>query len=125
MKSFRFDFNKGDFDMIDGKCQVVEDNELIKNAVEKLIRTELDKYPIYSGSEYGMPFHGWIYTQRDRELITIALSRELSERIPELIAGVKRVYDIDLAFDRRKVTVRFSVATEYTEKEEFETWAAF
>ena len=40
-------------------------------------------------------------------------------------AGVKRVYDIDLAFDRRGVTVRFSVATEYTEKEEFETWAAF
>lgn len=125
MKSFRFDFKKGDFDMTDGKGRIIKDRELIENAVEKLIRTEYDKYPVYSGSDYGMPFHGWIFTQRDRDLIKIALSRELSERIPELVAGVRRVYDISFDFERRGVTVRFSVATDYSEQEEFETWVTF
>lgn len=125
MKSFRFDFKKGDFDIIDGKAQMIEKNELIKQAVEKLLRTELDKYPIYKESNYGMPFHSWIYGQRDRELIKIALTRELSERIPELVEGVRRVYNLDFEFDRRGVRVRFSIATDYSEKEELDIWAAY
>ena len=124
MKSFGFDFKKGDFDIVDGKAQTIEKNELIKQAVEKL-RTEPHKYPIYKESNYGMPFHGWIYGQRDRELIKIALTRELSERIPELVDGVRRVYDLDFDFDRRGVRVRFSIATDYSEKEELDIWAAY
>lgn len=125
MKSFRFDFEKGDFVIVDGKAQMIEKNELIKQAVEKLLRTELYKYPIYKESNYGMPFHSWIYGQRDRELIKIALTRELSERIPELVEGVRRVYDLDFDFDRRGVRVRLSIATDYSEREELDVWAAY
>lgn len=125
MKSFGFDFKKGDFVIVDGKAQTIEKNELIKQAVEKLLRTELDKYPIYKESNYGMPFHGWIYGQRDRELIKIALTRELSERIPELVEGVRRVYDLEFDFDRRGVRVRLSIATDYSEREEIDVWAAY
>lgn len=125
MKNFRFDFKKGDFVIIDGKAQMIEKNELIKQAVEKLLRTELDKYPIYKESNYGMPFHSWIYGQRDRELIKIALTRELSERIPELVEGVRRVYDLEFDFDRRGVRVRLSIATDYSEREELDVWAAY
>lgn len=125
MKSFGFDFKKGDFEIIDGKAQTIEKNELIKQAVEKLLRTELDKYPIYKESTYGMPFHNWIYGQRDRELIKIALTRELSEHIPELVDGVRRVYNLDFEFDRRGVRVLLSIATDYSEKEELDIWAAY
>ena len=125
MKSFRFDFKKGDFVIIDGKAQTVEKNELIKQAVEKLLLTALDKYPIYKNTNYGMPFHNWIYGQRDRELIKIALTRELSEHIPELVEGVRRVYDLEFDFDRRGVRVRLSIATEYSESEEIDVWAAY
>lgn len=125
MKSFRFDFKKGDFVIVDGKAQMIEKNELIKQAVEKLLRTELNKYPIYKDSNYGMPYHSWIYGQRDRELIKIALTRELSERIPELVDGVRRVYDLEFDFDRRGVRVRLSIATDYSEREEIDVWAAY
>lgn len=125
MKSFGFDFKKGDFVIVDGKAQTIEKNEFIKQSVEKLLRTELDKYPIYKDTDYGMPFHGWIYGQRDRELIKIALTRELSERIPELVDGVRRVYNLEFDFDRRGVRVCFSIATDYSEKEELDIWAAY
>ena len=125
MKNFRFDFKKGDFVIVDGKAQMIEKNELIKQAVEKLLRTELNKYPIYKDSNYGMPYHSWIYGQRDRELIKIALTRELSERIPELVDGVRRVYDLEFDFDRRGVRVRLSIATDYSESEEIDVWAAY
>ena len=123
MTSFKFNFYSGDFDVADGKATKVSGQELIKNKIEKLLRTEYDRYPIYA--VYGMPFHNWIFGQRDRELIKLALSRELTERIPAQVEGVKQVYDINIDFDRRGAKVTFAVETIFTERDEVDTWIAF
>lgn len=123
MTSFKFDFNKGDFELVDGRVTKISDRELVANKIDKLLRTEFDKYPIYN--EYGMKYHSWIYTVRDRELISLALSRELSERIPRLTADVKRIYDISFEFERRGVKTSFSVETSFGDIREEGIWIAF
>lgn len=123
MTSFKFDFAKGDFDVVDGKVTKISGQELIKNKIEKLLLTGYNKYGIYTN--YGMPYHNWIYGQRDRELIKLALARELSERIPAQIDGVRQVYDINIDFDRRGAKISFAVDTIYTERDEVSTWIAF
>lgn len=123
MTSFKFNFASGDFEVSDGKVTKISGQELIKNKIEKLLRTEYAGYPIYN--DYGMPYLNWIYGQRDRELIKLALSRELSERIPAQVEGVTRVYDINIDFDRRGAKVTFAVETIFTERDEVDTWIAF
>ena len=123
MTSFKFDFNKGDFELVDGRVTKISDRELVANKIDKLLRTEFDKYQIYN--EYGMKYHSWIYTVRDRELISLALSRELSERIPRLTADVKRIYDISFEFERRGVKTSFSVETSFGDIREEGIWIAF
>lgn len=123
MTSFKFDFGKGDFELVDGRVTKISGRELVANKIDKLLRTEFAKYPIYS--EYGMKYHSWIYTVRDRELISLALSRELSERIPRLTADVKRIYDISFEFERRGVKTSFSVETSFGDIREESIWIAF
>ena len=123
MTSFKFDFGKGDFELIDGRVTKISGRELVANKIDKLLRTEFAKYPIYD--EYGMKYHSWIYTVRDRELISLALSRELSERIPRLTADVKRIYDISFEFERRGVKTSFSVETSFGDIREEGIWIAF
>jgi len=120
MKSFKFDFATGDFALTDGKVQVITEQELIKNKIEKLLRTEYGKYPIYT--DYGMPFHNWMQGIKDREFVRLSLTRELTERIPELVDGVQQIYDVDFNFTRNGVTVTFTVVTDYSEAEVIETW---
>ena len=122
MNSFKFDFDTGDFEVIDGKVSKIAETDLIKNKIEKLLRTEFEKYDIYS--KYGMPYHNWVCGQRDRELVRIAMTRELTERIPELVDGVTRVYDITFGFERNGINIVLSVETEYTNQEEVSLWIA-
>lgn len=118
--SFIFDFARGDFVVVDGRVRKASGDELIKNKVEKLLRTEYQRYKIYD--RYGMQYHNWIYSQRDRELITIALTRELTERIPALVEGVKAVHDVRISFERRALKVTLSISTIFSERSDFETW---
>jgi hypothetical protein len=55
-KSFLFDFNKGDFDLKDGKLQTTEDAAALKVWIEKILRTKRDEYEIYAGTPYGSRF---------------------------------------------------------------------
>ena len=120
MTSFKFDFAKGEFELVDGRVSQIAGPELIKNKIEKLLRTEFERYEIYTS--YGMPFHNWVYGQRDRELIRIAMMRELMEQIPAQVDGVIRVYDIIFDFQRTGVNVALSVETEYAKQDEVGVW---
>lgn len=120
MKSFKFDFSKGDFDVVDGKVTKITETELIKNKIEKLLRTAYERYPIYT--VYGMPFHNWFYGQRDRELVQLAMTRELTERIPKLVEGVTRVYSIGFDFEHSGVNVSITVDSIYSNSEVINLW---
>ena len=52
-KTYLFDFDKGDFVVRDGKLVVCDGVEAIRVWIEKIIRTEKSRYPIYDDTEYG------------------------------------------------------------------------
>lgn len=124
MSEFEFDFVKGDFTIVDGKARKISGVEMLKNKIEKLLRTEFEKYPVYD--QYGMPFYGWFAGQRDRDLIKIAMTREITERVPEYIEGVRQVFDFNFEFEHRGCRVNFKVKTDYSDNEEMiSQWIAF
>lgn len=120
MISFRFNFEKGDFDIVDGKAVKITGLELVKNKIEKLLRTEYNKYSIYT--TYGMPFHNWFYGQRDRELVELAMRRELSERIVKMIDEVQQVYNVSFEFSRNGVNISLYAKTKYGDTDEVNLW---
>ena len=57
-KTFLFDFNRGDFVLRDGKLVVCDGIEAVKVWIEKIIRTEKNRYSIYVGTQYGCHLEG-------------------------------------------------------------------
>ena len=52
-KSYLFDFDRGDFVVRDGKLIECDGIDAIKVWIEKILRTEKGRYPIYDNTEYG------------------------------------------------------------------------
>ena len=52
-KSFLFDFTAGEFIIRDGKLVECNGTDAIKIWIEKILRTEKDRFAIYSGTDYG------------------------------------------------------------------------
>lgn len=50
-KSYLFDFTTGDFALRDGKLIECDGIESIKVWIEKILRTEKGRYPIYDNTE--------------------------------------------------------------------------
>ena len=81
-KSFLYDFSKGDFVIRDGKLVPCDSLEAIKVWIEKTIRTEKNRFPIYDGTEYGCYLEDLIignnYTV---EFVEAELKREIEEAL--------------------------------------------
>ena len=81
-KSFLYDFSKGDFVIRDGKLVPCDSLEAIKVWIEKIIRTEKNRFPIYDGTEYGCYLEDLIignnYTV---EFVEAELKREIEEAL--------------------------------------------
>ena len=81
-KSFLYDFSKGDFVIRDGKLVLCDSLEAIKVWIEKIIRTEKNRFPIYDGTEYGCYLEDLIignnYTV---EFVEAELKREIEEAL--------------------------------------------
>ena len=52
-KSYLFNFNRGDFAVRDGKLVECDGIDAIKVWIEKILRTEKNRYKIYDGTDYG------------------------------------------------------------------------
>lgn len=54
LKEPKFDFDKNEFVISMGKFVMISGLELIKQKIQKVIRTERNKYKIYDGTNYGI-----------------------------------------------------------------------
>lgn len=108
-----FDFSRGDFVTVNGRVKMVVGVELLKNKIEKIIRTERSKYKIYQGKDYGVSIEnlligrtlpiGYVKSEIQRS-ITTAL-----EQIDEVIA----VESFDVSINDCVLNVSFRVSSEY------------
>jgi hypothetical protein len=53
-KSFLFDFEKGDFVLVDGNLVETTETKALKIWIEKILKTEKNKYEIYDNENYGV-----------------------------------------------------------------------
>lgn len=83
-KSFKYDFSKGDFILLDGKLVPVEETHAIKVWVEKVLRTERFRFKIYERAdrnEYGVTLEDLIGTVLPRAFVEEELKREITEAV--------------------------------------------
>lgn len=80
-KSFLFDFQRGDFILRDGKLVAVEGEAALRIWIEKVLRTDKYKYPIYS-REYGISLEDLIIGHNlPLEFIKSEVKREVTEAL--------------------------------------------
>ena len=81
-KSYLFDFEKGDFVVQDGKLVECDGIKAIKVWIEKIIRTEKDRFLIYDNTEYGCHLEDLIIgNSYTIEFIESELKREIEEAL--------------------------------------------
>ena len=111
-KSFLYDFSKGDFVIRDGKLVPCDSLEAIKVWIEKIIRTEKNRFPIYDGTEYGCYLEDLIignnYTV---EFVEAELKREIEEALL-LNSKISSVNNFKITRTRNNLIVEMEVHTD-------------
>ena len=83
-KSYLFDFENGDFVVRDGKLIECDGIESIKVWIEKILRTEKDRYPIYDNTEYGCHLEDLIIgNSYTAEFVEAELKREIEDALKQ------------------------------------------
>ena len=108
-KTYLFDFDKGDFVVRDGKLVECDGIEAIRVWIEKIIRTEKWRFPIYEGTDYGCHLEDLIignnYTV---EFVESELKREIEEALL-LNPQISTVSGFSLERDANSITVTLEV----------------
>ena len=83
-KSYLFDFTPGDFVVRDGKLIECDGIDAIKVWIEKILRTEKGRYPIYDNTEYGCHLEDLIIgNSYTTEFIEAELKREIQDALKQ------------------------------------------
>ncbi|RCX13269.1 uncharacterized protein DUF2634 [Anaerobacterium chartisolvens] len=104
-----FDFEKGEFKTVDNKVYVGEGLEVLKSWIEKTVRTERFRFPIYS-FDYGITLEGLMEKGLPYEL----LISEIKEQITDALIHDPRITDVgDFGFLRSgsSLEIQFRVHT--------------
>lgn len=81
-KTYLFDFNRGDFVLRDGKLVECDGIEAVKVWIEKIIRTEKNRYSIYVGTQYGCHLEDLIIGNNyTASFVESELKREIEEAL--------------------------------------------
>ncbi len=84
-KSFLFDFEKGDFVLMDGRLVEISELEALKMWIEKILRTEKYRYKVYERedkNEYGVVLEDLIVGNNfPQSFVESELKREISEAL--------------------------------------------
>ena len=108
-KSYLFDFDSGDFVVRDGKLIECDDIDAIKVWIEKILRTEKDRYSIYNDTEYGCHLEDLIignsYTV---EFIEAELKREIEDALKQN-SQIKSVTNFQIIRSKHSITVTLEV----------------
>ena len=108
-KSYLFDFASGDFVVRDGKLVECDGIDSIKVWIEKILRTEKDRYSIYNDTEYGCHLEDLIignsYTV---EFIEAELKREIEDALKQN-PQITSVTNVQIIRSKHSITVTLEV----------------
>ena len=108
-KSYLFDFTTGDFIVRDGKIIECDGIDAIKVWIEKILRTEKGRYPIYSDTEYGCHLEDLIIgNSYTAEFIEAELKREIEDALKQN-PQITSVTNFNITRNTNAITVTLEV----------------
>lgn len=108
-KSYIFDFTTGDFVVRDGKLIECDGIDAIKVWIEKILRTEKDRYPIYDNTEYGCHLEDLIIgNSYTAEFIEAELKREIEDALKQN-PRITSVTNFNITRNTNAITVTLEV----------------
>lgn len=115
-KSFLFDFDTGDFMVIDGKIKPVENLEAVRIWIDKILRTERFKFRVYekenNEEEYGVSLLDFTNGNYDMAFKKIEIEREIKEALAKNTA-ISKVHSFVFEQKKRTLNCKFTVETIY------------
>lgn len=108
-KSYLFDFTTGDFALRDGKLIECDGIDAIKVWIEKILRTEKERYPIYDNTEYGCHLEDLIIgNSYTTEFIEAELKREVEDALKQN-PQITSVTNFKITHNKNAITVTLEV----------------
>ena len=108
-KSYLFDFENDDFVVRDGKLIECDSIDAIKVWIEKILRTEKGRYPIYDNTEYGCHLEDLIIgNSYTAEFIEAELKREIEDALKQN-SRITSVTNFNLTRNTNAITVTLEV----------------
>lgn len=106
--SFLFDFKTGEFVMRNGRLVKVNGIASLQVWIEKTLRTELDRFKVYEGTDYGTSLEDLIGQNYPISFFESEIQREVNESILKhpVIASVT-AFELDK--DKASLHVKFTV----------------
>jgi len=109
LKSYKWNFESGDFELIDGRLVEVEGLDYIKVWIEKILRTRKD-LEIYT--TYGSGHHDLIGTVYDRDFVQAEITRIVREALSKNDA-IEEVGEARVEFEGSKLIITLNISTIY------------
>lgn len=113
-KSFLFDFELGDFILLDGKTQIIEGEKALRVWIKKALRTEKYKYKIYEiiDDTYGIELNEYLHSDYPTGVIYAGIQSSITEMLtthPDITA----VTSFEFTRDKQNLGVSFIVSSVY------------
>lgn len=108
-RSFVFDFKTGQHQIIDGKIVESDQLQAIKQWLELLVRTTVDKYQIYKDTGFGTTWEQYVgHRNLPLGFVVSEMEREISEAAVKLNPAIASVQDFEAERTTRGLTVSFA-----------------
>lgn len=106
-KSFVFDFKSKRFNVVAGKVKETTEEEAIRQWIELLLRTSVDKYKVYEGTGFGTNIDKLVGYKSMRGFVESEMKREISEKII-MNRAIERIENFKTDFEGSMLEVSFT-----------------
>lgn len=106
--SFLFDFKTGDFVMKNGKIVKVYGIESLQIWIEKTLRTELDRFKVYEGTDHGTSLEDLIGQNYPISFFESEIQREVNESLLRHQA-IESLTNFEFQKNQSRLNVKFVV----------------
>lgn len=111
-KSFLFDFDAGDFTVVDGKVQECHSIEAVRVWIKKVLYTEKNRFKIYESGEYGVSLKDFVNGDYPAVFAEIEIEREIKEALLKNV-DITTVHTFNFKRNGRTLNCSFTVETIY------------
>lgn len=111
-KSFLFDFDAGDFTVVDGKVVECESIKAVKVWIKKILFTEKNRFKVYESGEYGVSLKDFINGDYPAVFAEIEIEREIKEALLKNV-DITAVHTFNFKRNGRTLNCSFTVETIY------------